>query len=314
MSTQGQGDGGVYVSTQGPASYGLGTDDYEVNIIKDCFGVERVDEYLGKGNLDVILIYGCTAAILDQTPGGRDNAKMFSKSTFGCLSLKHANGNYFLRPDRILGAFKVDHSVKFVLDESNMNRLDNEIKSDHKAVETLTLYETMTRKNISRVDDALNTIRKLTTPIHDTHAVSPSSKEHHTKSHHQHDKRNSSTLLFGNALESFGKKIFATRTKSTIGGSSLNTDHAHHHLSTVTTSALLKSSNSYGIEFELSSTNTPFQQKGSKHNNSNGGGGGGSVGHFEFELSGEESSRLSSVKMDTAHENKQKDAVLSTLI
>jgi len=168
MSTQGQGDGGVYVSTQGPASYGLGTDDYEVNIIKDCFGVERVDEYLGKGNLDVILIYGCTAAILDQTPGGRDNAKMFSKSTFGCLSLKHANGNYFLRPDRILGAFKVDHSVKFVLDESNMNRLDNEIKSDHKAVETLTLYETMTRKNISRVDDALNTIRKLTTPIHDS--------------------------------------------------------------------------------------------------------------------------------------------------
>eukprot|EP00615_Pteridomonas_danica_P010831 CAMPEP_0114328780 /NCGR_PEP_ID=MMETSP0101-20121206/631_1 /TAXON_ID=38822 ORGANISM="Pteridomonas danica, Strain PT" /NCGR_SAMPLE_ID=MMETSP0101 /ASSEMBLY_ACC=CAM_ASM_000211 /LENGTH=344 /DNA_ID=CAMNT_0001458209 /DNA_START=3088 /DNA_END=4118 /DNA_ORIENTATION=+ len=30
MSSQGQGDGGVYVSTLGPASYGLGTDDYEV--------------------------------------------------------------------------------------------------------------------------------------------------------------------------------------------------------------------------------------------------------------------------------------------
>jgi hypothetical protein len=60
MSTQGQGDGGVYVSTLGPASYGLGTDDYEVNIIKDCFGVERIDEYKGKGKLDVIIIYGCS--------------------------------------------------------------------------------------------------------------------------------------------------------------------------------------------------------------------------------------------------------------
>jgi hypothetical protein len=29
MSTQGQGDGGVYVSTLGPASYGLGSRDYE---------------------------------------------------------------------------------------------------------------------------------------------------------------------------------------------------------------------------------------------------------------------------------------------
>jgi len=38
MSTQGQGDRGVYFSTLGPASYGLGTPDYEKNIIIDCFG------------------------------------------------------------------------------------------------------------------------------------------------------------------------------------------------------------------------------------------------------------------------------------
>jgi hypothetical protein len=36
MSTQGQGDGGVYFSTLGPASYELGTEDYEANIIVDC--------------------------------------------------------------------------------------------------------------------------------------------------------------------------------------------------------------------------------------------------------------------------------------
>jgi hypothetical protein len=66
MSTQGQGDGGVYVSTLGPASYGLGSADYEVNIIKDCFGVERINEYKGKGKLDVVLIYGCCGSLLDQ--------------------------------------------------------------------------------------------------------------------------------------------------------------------------------------------------------------------------------------------------------
>jgi hypothetical protein len=67
MSTQGQGDGGgVYFSTFGPASYGLGTGDYEVNIIKDCFGVERLSEYEGKGKLDVVLVYGCEGAVLQQ--------------------------------------------------------------------------------------------------------------------------------------------------------------------------------------------------------------------------------------------------------
>jgi hypothetical protein len=35
MSTQGQGDGGVYVSVRGPASYWLGTSEYEENIISD---------------------------------------------------------------------------------------------------------------------------------------------------------------------------------------------------------------------------------------------------------------------------------------
>jgi hypothetical protein len=32
----------VLCAALGPASYGLGTADYELNIIKDCFGVERL--------------------------------------------------------------------------------------------------------------------------------------------------------------------------------------------------------------------------------------------------------------------------------
>jgi hypothetical protein len=69
MSTQGQGDGGVYFSTLGPAAYHLGSDSYEENIIVDCFGAERLEEYKGKGMLDMCLVYGAEAAVLTQAPG-----------------------------------------------------------------------------------------------------------------------------------------------------------------------------------------------------------------------------------------------------
>ena len=40
-------------SRLGPASYDLGTPKYEENIIVDCFGRERLEEYRGKHKLDV---------------------------------------------------------------------------------------------------------------------------------------------------------------------------------------------------------------------------------------------------------------------
>lgn len=48
MSTQGQGDGGVYFSTLGPASYDLGSEKYEENIIVDCtcLGPHALDDRL----------------------------------------------------------------------------------------------------------------------------------------------------------------------------------------------------------------------------------------------------------------------------
>mmetsp|Transcript_35434 Transcript_35434/g.45697 ORF Transcript_35434/g.45697 Transcript_35434/m.45697 type:complete len:230 (+) Transcript_35434:946-1635(+) len=106
MSTQGQGDGGVYFSTLGPASYGLGTNKYEENIIIDCFGKERLEEYQGQGKLEVCLVYGVDPLIVEQAPGGRDNALVVSKGIFQDFSLRNENGNYFLRPDRLFGAFR----------------------------------------------------------------------------------------------------------------------------------------------------------------------------------------------------------------
>ena len=43
----------MYFSTLGPASYDLGSEQYEDNIITDCFGKERLEEYRGKHKLDV---------------------------------------------------------------------------------------------------------------------------------------------------------------------------------------------------------------------------------------------------------------------
>jgi hypothetical protein len=62
-------DGGVYFSVMGPASYEVGMDEYEENIIVDCFGEERLEEYRGKGMLDLCLVYGAEPTVLSQAPG-----------------------------------------------------------------------------------------------------------------------------------------------------------------------------------------------------------------------------------------------------
>ena len=160
MSTQGQGDGGVYFSTLGPASYGLGTLDYEVNIIKDCFGVERVDEYKGKGKLEVVIIYGCEANVLHQAPGGRDNAKMIAKSTFREFSLEQKDGNYFLRADRILGAFVVNSKEKFLMNEKIIGELKVERNFEGNSIEKLENAEIGKWKTAHRIEKEVEKIFK----------------------------------------------------------------------------------------------------------------------------------------------------------
>jgi hypothetical protein len=77
MSTQGQGDGGVYKSilgglvtnlscpkglmrmyacVSGLGSYKFGSKEYEELLIVDCFGLERLAEYKGRGNLNCLLV------------------------------------------------------------------------------------------------------------------------------------------------------------------------------------------------------------------------------------------------------------------
>ena len=73
--------------------------------LPDCFGSERLDEYRGKGKLDLCLVYATDFLAIHPTPGGRRNAVMVRKATFQSFSLTGPDGSYYLRPDRILGAF-----------------------------------------------------------------------------------------------------------------------------------------------------------------------------------------------------------------
>jgi len=99
---------GLCFSTMGPASYGLGSPEYERNVLTEYFGGGALEECRGKHKIDLCVVYGADPSVLQQEPGGRDNSKMVSKQTFEDLSLPHADGNYYLRPDRILAAFLLD--------------------------------------------------------------------------------------------------------------------------------------------------------------------------------------------------------------
>ena len=59
-----------------PTSYELGGPEYERNIIVDCFGAGRLEEYKGKHKLDLCIVYGAEPWALSPAPGGRDNAFM----------------------------------------------------------------------------------------------------------------------------------------------------------------------------------------------------------------------------------------------
>jgi len=151
MSTQGQGDGGVYFSTLGPVTYDLGSPMYEDNIIIDCFGKERLEEYRGKHKLDVCLVYGVEPLIIDQAPGGRDNAKVVSKPTFESYCLSEADGSFFLRPDRIMGAFLLDPSREISGYDDAKSLLLNEKRNDSLVKQKLSDFEKIKENNSHKV-------------------------------------------------------------------------------------------------------------------------------------------------------------------
>jgi hypothetical protein len=161
MSTQGQGDGGVYFSTQGPASYNIGSSKYEENIIKDCFGVFRMAEYRGQGKLNALIVYGISPLILQHAPGGRDHAKFVPRLFLESISLPGYDGNFFLRPDNILSVMIINADKKpsranwYVADLELEKDLDIEVET------SLSEFEKKGVNNNQRMTSAMKSVDLL---------------------------------------------------------------------------------------------------------------------------------------------------------
>eukprot|EP00615_Pteridomonas_danica_P014873 CAMPEP_0114398952 /NCGR_PEP_ID=MMETSP0102-20121206/15255_1 /TAXON_ID=38822 ORGANISM="Pteridomonas danica, Strain PT" /NCGR_SAMPLE_ID=MMETSP0102 /ASSEMBLY_ACC=CAM_ASM_000212 /LENGTH=477 /DNA_ID=CAMNT_0001560531 /DNA_START=460 /DNA_END=1893 /DNA_ORIENTATION=+ len=161
------GEGGVFLTTQSPASYGLGTKNYEVNLIKDFLGIDKIKEFEHQANFDAFIVYGCSPNTLEQNPKakGKKHSKMFSRKSFVRFSLPDANGNYFLRTDRILGCFLVKKK-KF---RSQMNpevafQFKNEIHHDRTILRDANLIDDQMNSNITRIDQFLQLKRSVSVP------------------------------------------------------------------------------------------------------------------------------------------------------
>jgi hypothetical protein len=79
--------------------------------------------------------------------------------TFKEFSLAHPDGNYFLRPDRILGAFHVDSSAPPVLVSiETLSELIVEKNRELKVNESLHLADSKQRSNTVRIDRSIGSI------------------------------------------------------------------------------------------------------------------------------------------------------------
>ena len=135
MSTQGQGDGGVYKSTRGLGSYKFGSKQYEELLIVDCFGPERIDEYVGKGKLDVLLILVVHESLLSFVPGDRDNAVFIQKRAFETLVSPAKDGCHYLHPSVIAACFRVNPGA--IAAEPEREILNQEAQGDEDQVQAL---------------------------------------------------------------------------------------------------------------------------------------------------------------------------------
>lgn len=87
-----------------------------------------------------------------QTPGGRVNAKMVSRSSFRHFSLENSQRNCFLRPDRILGAFQVLHEIKFNLGSKMAIKVGYEAAKDQALVAKLSAASEECEVNMTRME------------------------------------------------------------------------------------------------------------------------------------------------------------------
>ena len=85
----------------------------------------------GQGLVSLCLVYAMSPQVLVQAPGGRANARVVPKAYFELLSLRHGDGHFYLRPDRILCSMLVgEHLVAGPAQEGAKETLEQEAARD----------------------------------------------------------------------------------------------------------------------------------------------------------------------------------------
>jgi hypothetical protein len=97
---------------------------------------------------------------------------MITKSAFKELSMEHSNGNYFLRPDRILGCFQINHNARPKLSLRLVTELEIERSREAQLAEKLVLSEAKQLSNVARIDLSVSS---LWSSLKDIKVPSPSS-------------------------------------------------------------------------------------------------------------------------------------------
>lgn len=72
------------------------------------FGKGRLEEFLGNHKLDVCFVYGVDPSIVTQAHSGTKNVTVVSIRTLEHFALRQFEGDFLLRPDRIIAAFLID--------------------------------------------------------------------------------------------------------------------------------------------------------------------------------------------------------------
>ena len=121
----------------GLGSYKFGSDKFEELLIVDCFGPERLDEYIGKGKLDVLLILVVHESLLSFVPGGRDNAVFIQKRAFETLASPEKDGYYYLHPSAIAACLYIDPTKTLALNDKTKEKLALEAQKDDEQVKSL---------------------------------------------------------------------------------------------------------------------------------------------------------------------------------
>ena len=159
--------GGIYFSSLGPCSHGLGGPEhsatgelhaYQEALVKDCFGVHRMHEFKGTSKLAAVLVYALPASIL--SVGRSSNELLVSHELLKDLSMTDGSPakNYFLPASAVVGAFLIDPRRPMRFSAASGPAAQGEVAADRRSQAKLQAAFLALEKNDDGAYDAANAV------------------------------------------------------------------------------------------------------------------------------------------------------------